>query len=367
MMRHIIKRLLAAIVLPLVVLLSGCNSEGVFSDPSAVLMEIVVTPETVRVARGQTQQLTAMAVYSDGTSIDVSDTVTWMPVDEATTTVTPAGLLTGVEVGGTTVTALKDGFASHTVDVDVTDAVITGITVVPEYVGVVKGRTQPITVTLTYSDNTSTDVSDSLTWLLDTSIAAVNPTNVLSGVEVAGVEVGTTTLTVMKDGIISNPVEVNVCSDLAGPCIDVFVDTKTYSFKGGLLLYTSSPSVAYLDRLGGSVNGGTFSETGDKGPVGDFYLFSWNEEVESLCDLYNTQKLAGLSEWYIATADEIGTLTNRLSNNVYAIRGWPTGTNYVHSASRGSRSSAEYDLNQGIYLSANPVVPLYVTCTATIF
>ncbi|MBD1574856.1 hypothetical protein HC725_16655, partial [Vibrio sp. S17_S38] len=59
----------------------------------------------------------------------------------------------------------------------------------------------------------------------------------------SAVEVGNTTLTATKDGVTSNTVNVNVnvnvCSSLAGTCIDIF-DT------GSGKLFTNSPSVAYL-------------------------------------------------------------------------------------------------------------------------
>ncbi|HBN6314084.1 TPA: DUF1566 domain-containing protein, partial [Vibrio parahaemolyticus] len=71
------------------------------------------------VAKGQTQQLTATATFSDTTSSDVSNSVTWTPIDTATATVSSAGLLSAVEVGNTTLTATKDGVTSNTVDVNV--------------------------------------------------------------------------------------------------------------------------------------------------------------------------------------------------------------------------------------------------------
>ncbi|WP_274006361.1 Ig-like domain-containing protein, partial [Vibrio parahaemolyticus] len=74
----------------------------------------------------------------------------------------------------------------------------------------------------------------SVTWTpLDTATATVSPAGLLSAVEV-----GNTTLTATKDGVASNTVDVNVCSTLAGPCIELF-DT------GSGKLFTNSPSKAY--------------------------------------------------------------------------------------------------------------------------
>ncbi|HBN6314131.1 TPA: Ig-like domain-containing protein, partial [Vibrio parahaemolyticus] len=140
------------------------------------------------------------------TSSDISNSVTWTPLDTATATVSPAGLLSAVEVGNTTLTATKDGVISNTVDVNVSAAVITSIQVTPSPVNVAKGQTQQLTATAIFSDATSSDISSSVTWTpVDTATATVSSTGLLSGVKV-----GNTTLTATKDGITSNTVDVNV-------------------------------------------------------------------------------------------------------------------------------------------------------------
>ncbi|MCW8349424.1 hypothetical protein MD535_26015, partial [Vibrio sp. ZSDZ65] len=82
--------------------------------------------------------------YSDSTSSDVTTSVTWTPEDTATATVTSGGLLSGVDVSNTTLTARKDGVTSNTVTVNVSAAVITDITVTPSLVNIAKGQTQQL-------------------------------------------------------------------------------------------------------------------------------------------------------------------------------------------------------------------------------
>ncbi|MCR9393537.1 Ig-like domain-containing protein, partial [Vibrio alginolyticus] len=172
----------------------------------AVITEIQVTPSPVTVAKGQTQQLVAMATYSDDTSSDISSSVTWTPVHTNIATVDSTGLLSGAEVGPTTLTATKDGVTSNEVTVSVTDAVITEIQVTPSPVTVAKGQTQQLVAMAIYSDMTSSDISSSVTWTpVDSSIATVDSTGLLSGVAV-----GPTTLTATKDGVTSNEVTVSV-------------------------------------------------------------------------------------------------------------------------------------------------------------
>ncbi|MCU8278263.1 Ig-like domain-containing protein, partial [Vibrio vulnificus] len=317
---------------------------------AAVITSIQVTPSPVSVAKGQTQQLTATATFSDATSSDVSNSVTWTPIDTATATVSSTGLLSGVEVGNTTLTATKDGVTSNTVNVNVSAAVITSIQVTPSLVNVAKGQTQQLTATATFSDATSSDVSNSVTWTsIDTATATVSSAGLLSAVEV-----GNTTLTATKDGVTSNTVDVNVC-DLAGTCIDIF-DT------GSGKLFTSSPSVAYLDSIGGSATNGTYTEGGAYGPSGDFYRFAWTN-ANALCTTYNTLSLGGRTNWRLATRDELKTELYDVSGNMFTARGWPT-VYYYWSATSDVLYYYSVNLNNGDVVSLYPSTIRYASCVS---
>ncbi|MDG3059659.1 Ig-like domain-containing protein, partial [Vibrio parahaemolyticus] len=317
---------------------------------AAVITSIQVTPSPVNVAKGQTQQLTATATFSDATSSDVSNSVTWTPLDTATATVSPAGLLSAVEVGNTTLTATKDGVTSNTVDVNVSAAVITSIQVTPSPVNVAKGQTQQLTATATFSDATSSDVSNSVTWTpLDTATATVSSAGLLSAVEV-----GNTTLTATKDGVTSNTVDVNVCT-LAGACIDIF-DTGTGK------LFTNSPSVAYLDSIGGSATDGIYTESGTYGPSGSFYLFNWTN-ANVLCTTYNTLSLGGRTNWRLATRDELKVELYDASGNMFTARGWPTTYDYWSATPDGSNYYGVLLLN-GYVGSGSPGITNNASCVS---
>ncbi|TCT59269.1 Ig-like domain-containing protein [Vibrio crassostreae] len=324
------------------------NTVAVSVSP-AFITAIQVTPSPVNVAKGQTQQLTATATYSDMTSSDVSNSVTWTPIDTATATVSSAGLLSAVEVGNTTLTATKDGVTSNTVDVNVSAAVITSIQVTPSPVNVAKGQTQQLTATATFSDMTSSDISSSVTWTpIDTATATVSSTGLLSAVAA-----GNTTLTATKDGITSNTVNVNVCADFAGTCIDIF-DT------GGGKLFTNSPSVAYLDSIGGSATDGIFNENGTYGPSGSFYRFNWTN-ANALCTTYNTLSLGGRTNWHLAERDELKVELHGTFGNMFTARGWPTD-DYYWSATPAGSVYYYVNLNDGGVGGTNPSGTLYASC-----
>ncbi|MFM5404513.1 Ig-like domain-containing protein [Aeromonas veronii] len=163
---------------------------------NAVITSLIVTPANVSVAKGQQKPLRVMATYSNNTSSDVTDSATWVSADATVATVTSNGLLTGASPGSTTVTATKGGVTSNQVAVDVTDAVITAITVSPTTFSIHKGEQLQLIVTATYSDSTSSDITSSVTWDVDnTAIATVAPDGLLTGTSE-----GTATVTATKDG-----------------------------------------------------------------------------------------------------------------------------------------------------------------------
>ncbi|WP_339390000.1 Ig-like domain-containing protein [Vibrio neptunius] len=274
----------------------------------AVLTAINISPTELTVAKGHSQPLIATATYSDNTSSDISDSVTWIPVDTNIATVTPQGQVTGVDVGTTTVTAVKDNITSNTINVDITNAVMTGLTVNPSSVGIFENQMQPLTATATYSDGTSAVVHDVTWW---------TPVNTVMSVTYAGyvrgLSEGNSRIKAAYKGFTKN-VEVNVCSsngsNFTGKCI--------YTLDAGGKLFTSTPSIAYLDSLNLRLTNST---------NGMFYTFK-QREADALCNKYNELNIAGRSNWRLPTLNEI--------ESIYQMslpRNWSNNTNYWTSIS----------------------------------
>ncbi|HDZ9249032.1 TPA: Ig-like domain-containing protein [Vibrio cholerae] len=194
------------------------------SVSDAAITGIQVTPASVTLAKGQTQQLTAIATYSDNTTSDVSDSVAWLSSNTSRVTVTPTGLLTGVDAGYAEVEAFKDGITSNWLPITVTDAVATSIQLTPDNVTLVRGETLQLTAMVTYSDNTTVNETKSfgIGWLsLDTSIATVLQGTVNGGI-LTGVEVGNTGVTASTQGLTSNTVNINVINDITSIAVNEF-------------------------------------------------------------------------------------------------------------------------------------------------
>ncbi|MFB9141920.1 Ig-like domain-containing protein [Vibrio artabrorum] len=172
---------------------SGCKSEDIFEDNTAVTM-IQVTPPITSLAKGNSTQLTATAFYADGRSRDVTETVKWQPADSNIATVTPQGLLIGADAGNTEVTASLGSVSSQDsgskVDVAVSNAVLTEIHLTPPQVSIPKGTTKQLGAQGLYSDGHSHNLTQSVSWQsTDPNIARVTSHGLLIGADAGNTEV----------------------------------------------------------------------------------------------------------------------------------------------------------------------------------
>lgn len=150
---------------------------------------------------------------------------------------------------------------------------------------------------------------------------------------------------------------VDVCSDLSGSCLDIF-DT------GNGKLFTNSPSVTYLDSIGGSPTNRVSSENGTKGPVGDFYAYDWTNS-NALCNTYNTRSVGGRTNWRLATKDELATELYDVLGDMFVARGWPT-TSYYWSATPDVQPNYYYrvHLRDRLTTSAVEGIETYASCVS---
>ncbi|AEG14452.1 Ig domain protein group 2 domain protein [Desulfofundulus kuznetsovii DSM 6115] len=164
-------------------------------NPAPVLESISVVPARVDLAVGATWQLAVTAHYSDGSTRDVTSQAGYSSGDVSVAMVNSSGLVTGKAQGSTTITVSYEG-KTATVPVTVAAPAVESITVVPNPVSIVAGRSQQLVVTVRYSDGTVQDVTGSAVYQSGgTSVARVE-----AGGVVTGVSQGSTTITVGYGG-----------------------------------------------------------------------------------------------------------------------------------------------------------------------
>jgi uncharacterized protein YjdB len=165
---------------------------------------ITVTPDGLTLGIGITQQYTASAIYSDGSSQDLVSGVTWTSSTTSVGSISTSGLVTTAGAGTTTITA-SIGSVSDTATLTVVAAHLTSIAVSPTPVSLAKGTAQQFTAVGTFDDG-STQLLTSLTW--SSSSSSVVNVDASSGIGTA-VATGTANVTATS-GSISGSAAVTV-------------------------------------------------------------------------------------------------------------------------------------------------------------
>ena len=140
--------------------LGGVSGTTTVIVMGTMLESIKVTPATATVPAGIPQQFTAMGTYSDGTVVDITQSVSWS-TDGAAASVSNAsggkGVATGLSAGTVHVQAqlgAVTGAATYTIS----SAIVTSLAVFPKTATLPVGFTQILTATATYSDATTREI-----------------------------------------------------------------------------------------------------------------------------------------------------------------------------------------------------------------
>ncbi len=221
-------------VLPLALvvgLFGASQSETAGALGPAILLSITVAPAVTTITQGATQQFTATGAYSDLSTKDLTDTVTWSSSSSSIATVSNApssqGLATAVGTGVATITASDPasplaGTAALTVTPAVpipttttlptipttlptipsAPAILVSVTVTPAVANVAVGAGEQFTATGTYSDLSTRDLTDSVTWASSSSSTATVSNTPGSRGHATGVAEGATTITATDPGAL---------------------------------------------------------------------------------------------------------------------------------------------------------------------
>ena len=166
---------------------------------------ISVTPEGMTLPIGISQQFTATAIYSDGSTADLTSGVTWSSSSTAVATIDNTGLASTLAAGTTTIIATVGSLTDST-SLTVVAAHLTSISISPSTSSLANGTEQQFTATGTFDDG-STQVLTSVQW----SSSANNVLTVSSTGLGTAVGAGTSTVTA-SSGSISGTASVTVTS-----------------------------------------------------------------------------------------------------------------------------------------------------------
>lgn len=168
------------------------------------LTSIAITPVNDSVVKGLTKQYMAMGTYSDGSTADISSTVTWGSADSSIASISNTagskGLATGAGVGTTSISATLSGVTDST-NITVTPAVLVSITVTPAGATVILLQTISFVATGTYTDGSTANLTNSVTWASTNTLTATISNTAPNKGRASGVGLGTTIISATLGGV----------------------------------------------------------------------------------------------------------------------------------------------------------------------
>jgi uncharacterized protein YjdB len=182
------------------------SNTAVLTVTPTPLASITISPNGASMTPGTTQAFTATGNYTDGSTRDLTQSATWSSDAADVAIISGAGLVTGVAPGKANVSASLTTMASSSVVVTVLPTPLASITVTPPGATIAAGTTQRYTAMATYVDNSTLNVTASVSWgSSNTGVATIGASGVATGVVPGNVTIAAT-----LGGVTSSPVSLTV-------------------------------------------------------------------------------------------------------------------------------------------------------------
>ena len=154
--------------------LNGVSGSTTVTVTSMTIQTVAIQPANPTMAKGTKLQLSLIGTFSDGTTqIDLTASARWQTSSYADAVVNRLGLVSGVAAGSVTVTGSINGVASANTTVTVTNATVQSITVTPANPTVALGSSQQFAASGLFSDGSTQDITNVVTWTSSTPTVAV--------------------------------------------------------------------------------------------------------------------------------------------------------------------------------------------------
>jgi trimeric autotransporter adhesin len=257
---------------------------------NVTVVSITVTGSST-VSSGSTNNYVASAIYSDGTSSDITTQATWSLSSNSNASINDntgsKGILTAISAGNVNVQATYIGITG-TKAVTISSLTVTSVAVSPSTKSIVQGTSTQFTATATYSDGSTRDVSNSAVWSSsNTSIAGVT-TSTSTGGAAQGISAGSSTITATiggKSGTATLTVTAATLQSIA-------INANATIAKGTTKQYTAT---------------GTYSDASTQDITS---LVSWTTSASNIVSISNASGTKGLAT---GTAQGSSTIQASLS------------------------------------------------------
>jgi hypothetical protein len=161
------------------------------------LQSIAVNPANSSIAPGLSQQFAAVGGYSNGTTHDLTTSVTWSSSNPAAATINGSGLAAAVGIGNTSISAAL-GAETGSTNLDVGPSLVS-MQISPQNPSSAAGTAQPFTATGTFADGSTQDLTTSVNW----TSSAPSVASITSGGVASCIVTGQVTITATAGAVSS--------------------------------------------------------------------------------------------------------------------------------------------------------------------
>ncbi len=321
-----------------------------------ILVSIAVTPANSSLALGTALQMKATGTYTDGSTQDLTTTVTWTTGDASIATANPQGNVSSVLVGNTTVSATS-GAISGSTSITVTPAALVSIAVTPAIPSISLGATLQFAATGTFTDGSTQDVTQTVQWSSDMpdvanisndgkkiGLATGAGTGTATISAASGSISGSTTLTVTAAALVSiavtpaNPT-VALGTSQQFTAIGTFTDGTTQDLTSTATWSSDDQSTVTINNAGlaTSISQGTAGISATSGNItgSTTVIVSAAELVSITINPQAVAVAAGTTQQFTAT----GTYTDTSTQDITQTAHWSSTNADVATISSGSGGS----------------------------
>jgi trimeric autotransporter adhesin len=263
------KKLRLALVVSLCLsFLTACGGGSLgpgIGKSTVTLQSIQISPSPASISLGQNQQFTATGHYSDGSSKDITNSVTWASSNTGVATILGSGLATSHSTGSATISAVSGNiFATATLTVTAAKVVLVSIAVTPVDADLLVAALQQFTATGTFSDGSQQDITGSVTWSSSNNSVVSIPAGGLATARALGSVTISATLGSVSGSTTANVVSAELSSITVRPAnkkiakltnqafsaIGTYTDGSTHNITGQVAWTSSNTAVATIGLRG---------------------------------------------------------------------------------------------------------------------
>ena len=325
----------------------------------AQLASISITPTSASIPLGTTQQFAATGIFTDGSTQNVTSLLTWTSTAPSVSTINAAALATSKGTGATNIIASAGLITSAPASLTVLPAVLQSIAVTPANSSIALGTAQQLTATGTFSDGSTQNLSNTVTWNSSAgAVASISAAGVATSASVgnttisatSGSVIGSTLLTVSPAQLVSIAITPAIPSIPLGTtqqfaATGTFTDLSTQTLTGSVQWSSSAATVATISNgtgtngLASSLATGTTNITATLGSISASTTLTVTEAVlASIAITPAAPSIAlGTTQQFTAT----GTYTDSTTQNLTSTAAWSSSVTAVaNTNSTGLAQSA---------------------------